>query len=161
MDGRKHISRDASFPPRDHHELSNQPSPSSPPSSCSSSSDIQDARERIGSAQAGEASLDTAFKQLDLADQPSTRMFRAIGAVLEQALTQDPSINLGAEDWQMKLQDADVMNEDGRKDIGALTLVRTMLDQLWSHRNEDALIHVATLLADGSREGESEIKNRR
>ena len=160
MDGRKHISRDAPFPSRDHHELPVLPSPPSAPSSCSSTSDIQDATERIEAAQAGEASLDTAFGQLDLADKPSMRMFRAIGAVFEQAITQNAAINLGVDDWQSQLQDADVMGEGGRQDIRALILVRTMLDQLWSHSNEDALIRVATLLADGSREGESEIKTR-
>lgn len=160
MEGRKHIKRDAPFPPRDHHEPPVSPSPSSPASRCSSASDIQDATERIEAVQAGEASLDTAFEQLDLADKPSTRMFRAIGVVFEQAITQDASINLGADNWRMQFQDADVMSADGRQDIGALTLVRTMLDQLWSHSHQDALVHAATLLADGSREGESEIKPR-
>lgn len=86
------------------------------------------------------------------------RMFSAIGAVYQQATTQDASINIGVSDWQAHFEQAEIMSEDGQKDIGALTLIRTMLDQLWSHSNEDALVHVATLLADGSRERESEIE---
>ena len=160
MEGRKHISRDAPSPPRNSCEPLVPPASPSPQSSCSSTSDTEDAIERVEAAQAGEISLNTAFEQLDLADKPSMRMFSAIGAVFERAMTQDASINLGVDDWRTQLERADVTSEDIQGNIGALMLIRTMLDQLRFHSNEDALVHVATLLADGSREGESEIETR-
>lgn len=158
MEGRQHISRDAPSPPRDHHKPPLSPSPSSPQSGCSSTFDTKDAKERIDTAQASEISLDTAFEQLNLADKTPMRMFSAIGAFFEQVTTQDASLNLEIDDWRTQLERADIMSEDGQKDVGALTLIRSMLDQLWSHGNEDALLHITTLLADGSREGESKIE---
>lgn len=161
MEGRKHISRDAPSPPRNRCEPSVPPASPSPQSSCSSISNNKDAIERVEeAAQAGEISLDTAFEQLDLVDKPSMRMFSAIGAIFEQAMTQNASIDLSVDDWRTQLKYADVTSEDGQGDIGALRLIRTMLDQLWSHSNEDALVNIATLLADGSRVGESEIEPR-
>lgn len=166
MEERNHKSRDAPPSPQDNHTPPLPPAPSVSQSSDRTPSEIKDAIEPVDAAQAGELSLHTAFQQLKLADKEPPklpvkspmRMFSAIGAVFQQATTQDTSIHLDVDDWRARFEHAEIMSEQGQKDVGALTLVRTMLDQLWSHSNEDALVHVATLLADGSRERESKIE---
>ena len=160
MEGRNSISRDAPSPPRDHQKPSVPLAPSFSQSGDSTSSDIRDAIERIEAPQASELPLNTALEQLSLADKPPMRVFSAIGAVFQQATTQDALIDLGVNDWRARFEHAEIMSEDGQKDIGALTLIRTLLDQLWSHNMEDALVQVATLLADGSRERESDFETR-
>lgn len=160
MAERSDISRDAPPSPRDHHIPPVPLAPSFPGSSYSSSFDTTDATERIDAAQAGELPLDTAFEQLKLTDKLPMRMFSTIGVVFQEATTQDASIDPGVKDWRAHFEHAERMSESGQKDIGALTLIRTMLDHLWSHSHEDALVNVATLLADGSRERESEIETR-
>lgn len=117
----------------------------------------QDATELIGAAHHSDLSLDTALERLKLTEKPPMRMFSMIAAVLEQIIAHDASIDLGLDDWQVQLEYAEQISQYGQEDVEALRLIQTMLDRIWVLDREDDLVKIAILLADGSRERESEI----
>lgn len=81
------------------------------------------------------------------------QMFASIGAIVQHAIAQE-EVDLGVGNWQAQLARAEFSSQRGIKDVDALRLVRTILDYLWSSGSEEALISVAKILADGSRECE-------
>ena len=155
MEESKNISRDAPSSLRGHHTPPVPLAKAPPLSDHSNSFDIEDATERIDAAGRPEVSLDSAFEHLKLTDKTPMPLFSMIGAVFQQVITQDALIDLGVNDWRARLEDAEKLSQNGRKDIEALRSIRIMLDHLWSLELKDGLFQIASLLADGSRERES------
>ena len=106
------------------------------------------------SARQSGPSLDSIFSQLELVEKPPLTMFTALGTIFQHAIRGEQAIDLGVRDWWSVLRHADEASGRGFTDAGALTLIETILEHLWSNGPEDDLVNAARILADACRERE-------
>lgn len=151
----KDIIPDGSPPNSSHHS----PSPSSSEvthASTSQSPPVKPAIEDQLLSQTPEhlgTSIESLLGHLKLIERLPVRMFTAVGAIFQHATRQEGNFNPGGRsDWQAVLERADILYRSGRIDVGALQVIRSILDHLWLVEPEDDLVKASSALADACRE---------
>ena len=140
--------------------LDNHPGSTSPPvlkdtPISSSSLSSKTTSDQAQSAHELDHSLESVLQRLHLTEPPHLRMFAAVGAIFERASQDEDEIDLGVVgDWRAVLQHADELNRHGLTDPEALTVIKRILDQLWSSGAERDLVNATKILADLCRERE-------
>lgn len=108
-----------------------------------------------------EASIESLLGHLELTERLPVRMFTAVGAIFQQATRHEGTVDPGGtSDWQAVLEGADTLYRSGRIDVGALQVIRSILDYLWLNGPEDDLVKASRALADACRERESRISSK-
>lgn len=99
------------------------------------------------------ASIESLLGHLELIERLPVRMFTAVGAIFQHATRHEGTINPGGRsDWQAVLEGADTLYRSGRIDVGALQVIRSILDYLWLVGPDDDLVKASKALADACRE---------
>lgn len=108
-----------------------------------------------------EVSIESLLGHLELKEKLPIRMFSFVGAIFKQATRHEGNVDPGGiNEWQAVLEGADTSYRRGRIDVGALQVIRSILDYLWLNGPEDDLVKASRALADACRERELRICGR-
>ncbi|MCJ1370786.1 hypothetical protein MMC20_001999 [Loxospora ochrophaea] len=99
-------------------------------------------------------SVEVALSSLKLTPDDPERMFRSLARIIETAEEREESIDfdrLDVDDLGEVLRNADLSERRGYKDVDALRIIRSVLDQMWSNESQ-LIVEVAKTLADASKD---------
>ena len=153
MEGTGSISRDGS--PSLEAQLDAPPAPISPSQRTGSRSPSLEPEKLLTTEESDHSSLEEALHALSLDERITDRMFRALATIFHASQLQDARITfdpLQGEDVWTLLQQADVAESQGLRDVASLVSIKNVLDQmLWYH--SQLLLPALTIMADASRDG--------